>query len=273
MFRILSVSKSGYYASRKRKPSARARRGERLRLCIKQVFQQSDGIYGSYKIAQELLEDDSLESACRNTIAKAMKEMGLRSCVAKKFKPTTTVSDPSKKPAPNVLAQDFKASAANRKWVSDITYLKTTQGWVYLAVVMDLFSRKVVGWSIGDDLSTSLVTSAFRKAVEARQPDTQELLHHSDRGCQYTSNQFQQMLKTMNVTCSMSRKGNCYDNAVMERFFWSLKKEWTNRHSYENLSQAKLSVFKYIETFYNSKRIHQALNYKSPNQFENQLAG
>ena len=250
MFRLLQVSKAGYYASLKRKPSARALRGEKLRRCIKQLFEESGGIYGSYKIAQELSDDDSLESACRNTIAKAMKEMGLRSCVAKKFKPTTTVSDPSKKPAPNLLAQDFKASAPNEKWVSDITYLKTTQGWVYLAVVMDLFSRKVVGWSIGDDLSTSLVTSAFRKAVEARQPETKELLHHSDRGCQYTSNQFQQMLKTMNVTCSMSRKGNCYDNAVMERFFWSLKKEWTNRHSYENLSQAKLSVFKYIETFY-----------------------
>jgi len=273
MFRILQVSKAGYYASLKRQPSVRARRGERLRRNIKRVFEESGGIYGSYKIAQELSEDDSLESACRNTIAKAMKEMGLKSCVAKKFKPTTTVSDPSKKPAPNRLAQDFKASAPNQKWVSDITYLKTAQGWVYLAVVMDLFSRKVIGWSISDDLSTSIVTSAFRKAVEARQPDTKELLHHSDRGCQYTSNQFQQMLKTMNVTCSMSRKGNCYDNAVMERFFWSLKKEWTNRHSYQNLSQAKMSVFKYIETFYNSKRIHQKLNYNSPNQFESQLAG
>lgn len=273
MFRILQVSKGGYYESLKRKPSARVRRGEAIRRCIQQVFEESDGIYGSYKIAEELSNDDSLETACRNTIAKAMKEMGLTSCVAKKFKPTTTVSDPSKKPAPNILAQDFQASAPNQKWVSDITYLSTADGWVYLAVVMDLFSRKVVGWSISDDLSTSIVTSAFRKAVEARVPNTNELLHHSDRGCQYTSHQFQTMLKTMRVTCSMSRKGCCYDNAVMERFFWSLKKEWTNRHLYNNLKEAELSVFQYIETFYNSKRIHQTLNYKSPNQFESQLAG
>ena len=222
---------------------------------------------------KELAKDDRLESACRNTIAKAMKEMGLKSCVSRKFKPTTTITDPAKKPAPNILAQNFEASAPNQKWVSDITYLPTAQGWVYLAVVLDLYSRKVVGWTISDSLSTSIVTSAMRKAIEARQPNTEELMHHSDRGCQYTSDQFQTMLRTMKICCSMSRKGCCYDNAVMERFFWSLKKEWTNRQSFQDLKQAEISVFKYVETFYNSKRIHQTLNYKSPNEFERQLAG
>ena len=141
-------------------------------------------------------------------------------------------------------------------------------GWVYLAMVLDLLSRKVVGWSVSECLATPLASEALRKAIESRRPDTDQLLHHSDRGCQYTSDEYQRALKTINITCSMSRTCCCYDNAVMERFFWSLKHEWTNIEDFADIHEAQQSVFEYIEAFYNSNRIHQALGYQSPDQFE-----
>ena len=211
---------------------------------------------------------DHLESACRNTVAKAMRELGLKSKVRRSFVPTTTKVDPDKRPASNLLDQDFDAQAPNRKWVADITYLTTAHGWVYLAVVMDLFSRRIVGWSIGDSLATTLVSEALRAAIERRRPEGRQLLHHSDRGCQYTSDDYQKTLDTMGITCSMSRTGCCYDNAAMERFFWSLKHEWTNHDHFIDLADARASVFKYIDLFYNRKRIHQALGYTSPEQYE-----
>lgn len=268
MSRALQVSTSGYYKWLNGKPSPRAERSKRIRESVKQVHLESNQIYGSYKIADRLKHNDQLETACRNTVAKAMREMGLKSRVSKKFKPTTTVTDPSKKAAPNLLDQVFTAEAPNQKWVTDITYLATKAGWVYLAVVLDLFSRKAVGWSISDSLATPLVSEALRKAIENRQPGGDQLLHHSDRGCQYTSDTYQRTLKTMNITCSMSRTGCCYDNAVMERFFWSLKHEWTKFETYADINEARLSVFRYIETFYNPERIHQSLDYRSPDQFE-----
>ena len=146
--------------------------------------------------------------------------------------------------------------------------MPTTAGWVYLAVVLDLFSRKVVGWAMSHSLATELVSAALRQAIESRRPAGKELLHHSDRGSQYTSEAYQQTLRTLGIECSMSRSGSCYDNAAMERFFWSLKHEWTKHEHFENLPAARLSVFKYIETFYNTERLHQTLGYKSPNQFE-----
>jgi putative transposase len=199
-----------------------------------------------------------------------MREMGLKSCVSKKFTPITTQTDPSKTPAPNVLDQVFAAEEPNKKWVTDITYLSTAAGWVYLAVVLDLFSRKVIGWSVSESLSTPLVSVALRNAIESRSPVPGELLHHSDRGCQYTSHDYQKTLTTLGITCSMSRRGCCYDNAVMERFFWSLKQEWTNHQSFADIDDARLSVFRYIETFYNSRRLHQSLGYQSPNDFEDE---
>ena len=240
-------------------------------MCIRdraEVYHQSNCIYGSYKIAEKLKSDERLETACRNTVAKAMQDLGIKSRVSRKFKPTTTESDPTKKPAPNILSQDFKANAPNRKWVADITYLPTLTGWVYLAVVIDLFSRKVVGWEMSNRLTTPLVTGALKNAIQARRPETKELLHHSDRGCQYTSEAFQNIMKTTNITCSMSRTGCCYDNAVVERFFWSLKHEWTKFEQFEDLDQARISIFKYIETFYNSERIHQTLEYQTPDEVE-----
>lgn len=268
MCQVLQVSPSGYYDSVGRAPSRRTQRHHRIQQAIQQVHAESHGIYGSAKITDQLQSRDELESACRNTVARAMRELGLKSKVSKSFTPTTTMADPSKRPAENKLDRDFTAEAPDRKWVTDITYLPTATGWVYLAVVLDLFGRKVVGWSIGNSLATELVSNALRRAIENRHPDGSQLLHHSDRGCQYTSDAYQATLKALGIECSMSRKGNCYDNAVMERFFWSLKHEWTKHESFDDLNDARLSVFKYIETFYNRVRIHQTLGYKTPEQFE-----
>ena len=198
-----------------------------------------------------------------------MKRMGLKSRVSKQSSPATTVTDPTKRPAENHLNQEFDADRPDQKWVTDIRYLPVAGGWCYLSVVLDLFSRKVVGWSMSESLATPLVQSASRAAIEARRPDTNSLLHHSDRGCQYTSDDYQRTLRTMGIKCSMSRVGCCYDNAVMERFFWSLKHEWTKFESFADINQARRAVFHYIETFYNTTRIHQTLDYLSPDQFEN----
>jgi putative transposase len=265
---VLHVSTSGYYDSLQRQPGPRTERQRRIQQAVRQVHAESHGIYGSWKIANILEKRDDLENACRNTVAATMRELGLESRVVKAFKPTTTHADPARQPAENKLAQDFTADAPNRKWVTDITYLPTASGWVYLAVVMDLFSRKVVGWSLNTSLATELVCEALRRAIESRRPNGQQLLHHSDRGCQYTSDAYQQTLRLLRIECSMSRTGCCYDNAAMERFFWSLKHEWTNHGSYADLEDTRLSVFKYIETFYNTVRIHQTLGYLSPNQYE-----
>jgi len=186
---VLQVSASGYYDWLDRPPSPRAERHVKIQAVVQQVHAESHGVYGSVKIAKQLRERPDLESACRNTVAQAMRELGLKSRVSKAFTPTTTQSDPTKQPAPNELAQDFTATAPNRKWVTDITYLATAEGWVYLAVVLDLFSRKVVGWALSNSLATELVSEALRQAVEARRPEGRGLLHHSDRGCQYTSEQ------------------------------------------------------------------------------------
>ncbi len=269
---VLTVSKSGYYASQGREPSPRARRRERIDAAVRQVHAASHGIYGSGKIAQELTQSDDLETACRNTVARAMRELGLASRVSKAFTPTTTQADPTRTPAPNRLDRNFTATRPNQKWVTDITYLPTLAGWVYVAVVLDLFSRKVVGWAISDSLATPLVAEALRRAIEARRPVGSELLHHSDRGCQYTSDAYQQTLRALGIECSMSRTGNCYDNAVAERFFWSLKHEWTKHETFPDLEEARLSVFKYVETFYNPVRLHQSLGYKSPDKFETEYA-
>jgi putative transposase len=208
---VLNVSASGYYDSIDRPPSERAVRHERIQRDIEQIHAESYGIYGSQKVAETLQQREGMETACRNTVAAAMREMGLKSRVCKRFKPTTTQADPTKQPAENKLDRNFTADAPNRKWVTDITYLATAAGWVYLAVVVDLFSRKAVGWSIGASLATELVSDALRSAIERRRPDCGQLLHHSDRGCQYTSDAYQKTLRTLGIACSMSRRGNCYD--------------------------------------------------------------
>jgi putative transposase len=268
MCQLLDVSTSGYYEAIGRAPSRRAVRHLRILDSVRQIHAESREIYGSRKIAKTLEKCPDLEAACRTTVQRAAKELGLKSKVRKRFRPTTTIVDPSKKPAPNLLDRDFTAPTPNQKWVADITYLRTEQGWVYLAVVLDLFSRKVVGWSVADSLATDLVASALRQAIESRRPVGARLLHHSDQGCQYTSEAYRGLLHSMAIECSMSRPGSCHDNAVAERFFWSLKHEWTNHLALATLEDARRSVFEYIVTFYNSKRIHQKLGYRSPDQFE-----
>ena len=270
MCRVLLVSKSGFYKSLKAQPGPRAQRTRQIHAQVKQVYEQSHRIYDSPKIARQLRANDPLQSACRNTVAKAMRAMGLKSTVVRKFKPTTTQVDPTQQAAPNLLAQQFQAEAPNQRWGTDITYLPTRAGWVYLAVVLDLFSRKVVGWAVSESLATPLVSEALRRAIQSRRPDTRQLLHHSDRGCQYTSDHYQNSLRTLGITCSMSRTGCCYDNAVAERFFWSVKQEWMRDQKFANLEEARLSLFRYIETFYNTERIHEALGYLSPHDFEQQ---
>ena len=213
---VLEVSTSGYYAAHERAPSKRAQRHAQIQAAVRQVHAESHGIYGSEKITQALRQRDDLESACCNTVASAMREMGLKGRVSRGFTPTTTQADPTKQAAPNVLNREFTADAPNRKWTTDITYLPTAEGWVYLAVVMDLFSRKIIGWQLGDSLATELIMDALRSAIEVRRPDGTQLLHHSDRGCQYTSDAYQRTLRTLGITCSMSRTGNCCDDAAME---------------------------------------------------------
>ena len=272
MCQLLEVSRSGYYDSIDRAISPRAQRTAKIHRSVRQVFDEHHAIYGPAKVAKELQKREDLETACRNTVARAMKDLGLKSRVRKAFTPITTKADSSKRPAENLLDRDFEAACPNQKWVTDITYLPTLTGWVYLAVVIDLFSRKVVGWSMSHSLATPLVSEALRQAIESRRPERGQLLHHSDRGCQYTSGDYQQTLKTLGIECSMSRRGDCYDNAVAERFFWSLKHEWTRHASYDNLEEARKSVFKYIDIFYNRQRLHQSLGYKTPEAFEAEYA-
>ena len=267
MCRMLDISDSGYYDWRVRAPSARAIRHEGIAGAVKQVHAEQAGIPGSRKIAAELRERPELPSACRQTVQVVMTKMGLAGASPKRFVPTTTQADPSKIPAPNILAQAFTATRPNEKWVTDITYIWTDEGWVYLAAMLDLFSRKIIGWEMGRTLETSLVEGCLRNAVEARRPG-HDLLHHSDRGCQYTSDGYRKMLKTLNMECSMSRTGCCYDNAACERFWWSLKHEWTNRRNYATMEDARFSVWQYIEVYYNQKRRHEVLGYHTPNSFE-----
>jgi len=265
--KVMQVSTSGFYDWRSREPSERAKHRACIEASVNQVHEQSHGIYGSRKIAEELAERDELAYGCRNTVVKAMKSLDIQSCTTKMFKPTTTQVDPDKQAAENVLDQEFTANAPNEKWVSDITYLATDNGWCYLAVIVDLFSRKVVGWSLSNSLATKLVTDALHDAARHRLP-CKGAIHHSDRGCQYTSDAFQDTLGLLQMQASMSRVGCCYDNAVCERFFWSLKHEWTNRVTLADLEAARASVFNYIRTFYNSQRRHQTLGYVSPNHYE-----
>ena len=198
-----------------------------------------------------------------------MKDKGLRAKRTRKFV-VTTDSKHSHPVAENILNREFDAEKPNEKWVADITYIPTHEGWSYLATVMDLYSRRIVGWATSKRIDTALVIEALHNAIRERQPGP-GLLHHSDRGSQYASSDYQDALKLFDITCSMSRKGNCWDNACMERFFSSLKSEWLEDTIYQNHEDANSAVFEYIETFYNTKRRHATLGYKTPVQYENEM--
>lgn len=264
--RVLEVSASGYYAWRKRPLSAAAVRRQDLTTQIRELHQQKyHDSYGAPRVHRELLAAGC--PCSRKTVAKLMKQAGIRASTVKKFRVSTTDSSHQLPIADNVINRDFAPSGKNLAWVADITYISTSQGWLYLAAVEDLYSRKIVGWSMSERIDSRLVTDALEMAVKRELPG-EGLIAHSDRGVQYASDHYQRVLKQHGVICSMSRKANCWDNAPMESFFATLKKELVHQCEYQTRSEAQLSVFEYIETFYNTVRRHSTLGYLSPIMFE-----
>jgi len=262
---VLRVSRSGYYAWRRRPVSGRSQQRELLLSEIKQIHhERKKDVYGSPRVHEEL---KARGKRCNvKTVAGIMRENGIQSKTAKKFKATTD-SKHSRPVAQNVLNRNFDVQGANQVWLADITYVWTREGWLYLAAVEDLYSRKVVGWSLSERLHSRLVVDAFEMAIGRRLPG-EELLHHSDRGSQYASEHYQRLLQAHGISCSMSRKGDCYDNAPMESFFATLKKELIYHEEYQTREEARQSIFEYIEVFYNRVRRHSALGYLSPDDFE-----
>src|SRR3954468_1596044 len=268
MCRVLKVARSGYQAWRKRAVNSHSVRRAELAEKIRPIFIASRGTYGSPRVHRELVEAG--EQVDRKTVAKVMKEAGLLADSPRSFVPITTDSTHDLPVAPNRLKQDFEASAPNQKWCADITYVWTDEGWMYLACVMDLWSRMIVGWSMSDSLAGSLVNAALRMALERRRPG-QGLIHHSDRGCQYAAAIYQTLLSSHQIQPSMSRVGCCYDNAMMESFFATLKRELIHRRTFATPEEAQSAIFEYIEAFYNRKRRHSSLGYLSPQAFEAQI--
>jgi putative transposase len=264
MAKLLGVSRSGYYRYCRHVPSRRQRESEALSRAIGEIFRDSRETYGSPRIHAEL---KARGHACsRPRVARLMKKCGMAAKMRRLFRTTTTLSS-RRTAAANLLEQDFTATAPNEKWVADVTYVRTLEGWLYVAVVLDLFSRKVVGLSMDKSLHTALVLRALEQALQRRQPES-GLQHHSDRGSQYTSEAFQALLAKNNIICSMSGTGNCYDNAVAESFFHTLKTEWIYFERYDNREQAMQSIFEYVEVFYNNQRRHSTVGYLSPVEFE-----
>lgn len=262
---VLRVPRSSYYAWRNRPPSRRAQDNQLLRDNLASLFVANRRVYGSPRLTVCLRRAGI--PCSRNRVARHMRTLRLNARQKRGFKPRTTDSNHSHPIAQNRLAQAPAPAAVNRVWVADITYVSTTQGWLYLAAVMDLYSRKVVGWATADHLKTSLVQQALHQAIEYRSPQP-GLLHHSDRGCQYASTDYRRQLHSLKALPSMSSAGNCYDNAAMESFWSTLKTESLHRQHFNTHHQARLALFDYIETFYNPKRLHSALGYRSPVDFE-----
>ena len=269
MSRLLRVSRRGYYDWCQRGESARDRRDRALLQHIRRIHLESKGVYGARKVHRQLLDEGEL--CGRHKVARLMRKDGLKGCPKRRFRHIPGAS-PSQPVAANLLKQNFYASRANERWVADITLIATRQGWLYLAVVMDLYSRRIVGWSMKQHTGRELVMEALTMALGNRQPDG-SLIHHSDRGPQYTSEDFRSLLETHNIECSMSAKGSCYDNAAVESFFSLLKRERVRRQTYATREQAKADIFDYIECFYNRKRKHSYLGYISPVQFEQRSMG
>ena len=264
MCSMFEVSRSGYYNWLRREPSARSKRDADLKAQITRFHTQSDGTYGSPRIHDDLKEAG--ERVSRKRVSRIMRENQLFSAHKKKFR-VTTDSEHQFPVAENVMARDFEANTQNQKWVTDVTYISTREGWLYLAVVLDLFSRRVVGWSMSKSLEKQLVLDALRMALNDRRPG-ESLLHHSDRGSQYASNEYREMLDANVILASMSRRGNCWDNAVAESFFKTLKVERVRRRTYRTRDEAQRDIFQYIAVFYNRKRKHSTLGYKTPVDFE-----
>jgi len=262
---VLGVSRSGYYAWRDRPASARAARRAELAAKVRAAHAANRRVYGSPRVHAALAA--SGERVCVNTVAKVMRQQRIRARTARRFVPRTTDSRHARPIADNVLGRDFDAALPDQKWAAAVTYVPTGEGWLYLAGVIDLCSRKLVGWSMADHMRTDLVADALRMAIARRAPG-EGLLHHSDRGVQYASDDYQHLLAANGIACSMSNKGDCYDNAVMESFWGTLKAELVDHERYATRDEARASVFEYVEVFYNRTRLHSSLGYVSPEQFE-----
>jgi putative transposase len=265
MCQVLGVSRSGYYSWLKRKPSKRALEEEKLMEQIRAIHKKSKGTYGSPRISEELKKN--YVHVSRRRVARLMKKANIHSKTKKQFK-STTDSKHQFPVAPNLLNRQFKVDEMGKVWVSDITYIRTLEGWLYLTVIIDLCDRKVIGWSISNTLKTSeTIAPAWNMAILNR-PVDDYLIFHSDRGVQYACTEFKELIATKSfVVQSMSRKGDCWDNAVAESFFKTLKTEWVYRTKYATKKQATVSLFEFIETWYNTQRSHSSLNYLSPEEF------
>lgn len=264
MCRVFEVSPSGYYAWLRRPESRRVRENRRLLVEIKAIHKENRGVYGSPRVHAEL-KDRQMHHG-KNRVARIMRENGIRARQSKKFKATTD-SNHSHPVAPNLLHRNFEADMPDRKWLADITYIPTSEGWLYLAAILDLYSKRIVGWSMGSRMTRKMALDALSMAVGRRKPGP-GLMHHSDRGSQYASGNYQQALRHNGMICSMSRKGDCWDNAPMESWFHTLKTELVNHRDYRTRDQAKVDIFEYIEVFYNQSRKHSALGYMTPDQYE-----
>ena len=269
MCEALGVSRSGFHAWLTRSPSRRSRSGEETSAHVRSSFLASDRTYGARRVWRDVLAEGI---ACGlHKIERLMRAQALRARPRRRGLPKDQGDRLAAVLSPNLLDRQFAAEGPNQKWIADFTYVWTAEGWLYVAAVIDLFSRRVVGWSISASMTAQLVTDALVMAIWRREkPDA--LLHHSDQGSQYTSEQFQRLMADNGVTCSMSRSGNVWDNAAMESFFSSLKTERTARKNYRTRDQAKADVFDYIERFYNPKRRHSTLGYLSPMEFEKRVS-
>ena len=266
MCRVLRVSRSGYYRWLKRKPSRRKLDNQRLDTEIREIYDSSKGRYGSPKITQELR--DRGRRVGKNRVAMRMRKAGLRSKIRRKYRVTTN-SKHNFPVAPNLLERNFTAQAPDKVWVSDITYLATSSGWLYLTVIIDLFSRMVIGWALSNSLGHEMVVTALKRAIIRRRPG-KELVFHSDRGVQYACSDFRKQLNKHEFIQSMSRKGDCWDNAVAESFFGVLKTELVYHERYEGHQDTLHSIFEYIEVFYNRQRRNSTLEYLCPADYEKQ---
>jgi len=265
MCRVLEVSRAGFYAWRSRAPSAAQVRREALTEQVARIHAQVKGRYGSPRVHAELVARGT--PCCENTVARVMREAGIAAKTRRKFRQTTDSNHPHPV-APNVLDRDFDPAEPNASWVADVTYVPTREGWLYLAVVIDLFSRMVVGWSMAATMTSRLVVDALEMAVVRRPEGCPGLVAHSDRGSQYASEHYRRRLEEERITCSMSRRGNCWDNAPMESFFASLKKELVHGEDYATRAEATASIFEYLEAFYNRVRRHSSLGYVAPAEYE-----
>lgn len=265
MCHVLNLTRSGYYAWRKRQGSRRAKENQIVSEQIVELFEESRGTYGSPRMHEALLTR-GFEIGL-NRVARLMTNLGLHAHPKRKFKATTD-SEHSFPIADNLLNREFETSEPDRVWVADMTYIWTGEGWLYLAVIIDLFSRRVVGWSMADHMRTELVLTALEAALGQRQASSQGLIFHSDRGSQYASKDYQMALQNAGIQSSMSRRANCWDNAVAESFFGTIKTELIYPRVFSEYVDAKTAITEWIEVFYNRKRIHSTIGFLSPVQFE-----